>query len=226
MGPECGKAVFTLLTSWVFSTEICQVPCIRVTATQVASPQYSRVLWPLQHATMEEDTQWYSVSVSLGICLLAWIGFLWHHAKRLLSRPNITVLPLINKPVPPRAPTVTSLQPEESASLSFHHPIHRVSAPGGELGSLRKGSTKGIFRTGMGIMTNTSRQQAPVKMEIRGCYPRGICAFQFGWFRVKSWCDSVCSLFFPGPGCLAYWKVPQPFAGQHHRLQDSWILLF
>lgn len=152
MGPEWGRSVFTLLTSWVFSPQMCQVHC---NPTGI-HPVCRKALGPLQGETMEEDTQWYCVSVSPGICLPAWLSFLWYHTQRLLSSPNITVPPAINKPAPLQASTVTSLHHEGSVPLSFHHPIQTVSTPGVELGSLCKGSTRGIFRTGMGIATNFS----------------------------------------------------------------------
>lgn len=66
---------------------------------------------------MQEDTQGHHVS--LGTQPVARLSFLQHHAKRLFSSPNITALPPLNKPAPPWAPTVTSLQHEESAPIPF-----------------------------------------------------------------------------------------------------------
>lgn len=58
----------------------------------------------------------------------------------------------------------------------------------------------------MGIMTNFSVQQAPAKMEIWGCYPRVACAFQLADSE-SIHIVTLCSLFFPGSGRLAYWKA-------------------
>lgn len=180
---------------------------------------------------MQEDTQGHHVS--LGTQPVARLSFLQHHAKRLFSSPNITALPPLNKPAPPWAPTVTSLQHEESAPIPFITQYTEYQFWGGQTGSLLNGSTRGIFRTGMGIMTNTGARQAPAKVEIWGCYPRVACAFQLAESEsVHALTLCVHSSFqaqdasLTGRYLLQQLFLTHPFSGQHHRLQDSGIYYF